>query len=68
MIVEQLTAAGAAFVTDLLVKWLKQMYQNYGIFRIYNPALPYFSISSDSIEENNTSLLLFILGTFNKTL
>jgi hypothetical protein len=32
MIGEQLTPAGAGFVTGLLVKWLKQMFQNYGIF------------------------------------
>ena len=35
MMGEQLTPAGAGFVTDLLVKWLKRMYQNYGTFRTY---------------------------------
>jgi hypothetical protein len=37
MIGEQLTPDGVDFVTELLVKWLKQMYQNYGIFQKYKP-------------------------------
>jgi Sec-independent protein secretion pathway component TatC len=32
MIGEQLTPDGVDFVTHLLVKWLKQMYQKYGTF------------------------------------